>query len=241
MSSVVENIVMGGMGKVGHAITQVLAEAGRPVMSWDKEVVPDVGKCEFLHVAIPYSREFIREVKKGMMRYKPNIVIVHSTVPVGTTRKFGRKAVHSPVRGQHNNLNGAMRDIVKYVGGVVMEKAEKVKSLLALCSVPVEVWKKPEDTELMKLLCLSRFLNDLAFYEEADKICKRFRVDETKMNGWTRDYNVYYKMLEMSRPVLNFPRGNVGGSCVIPVSKMLQAQTKSSFFRKNIDRFKKQM
>src|SRR5687768_9191104 len=112
-------IVMGGKGQVGSALVEILESKDHDVFILDKddEVEPPKRlKYDFLHIAIPFHSNFTQNVKNVIRRYNPTYVIVHSTVPVGTTRRLGKNAAHSAVRGQHPNLKHGIMRFTKYVG-----------------------------------------------------------------------------------------------------------------------------
>lgn len=231
-------LVMGGLGQVGSALAQVLSKKNS-VYILDLNEGPGLIKdLDFLHVCIPYTENFVGIVYDVIEKYKPKYTVIHSTVPVGTTRQIGGNVCHSPVRGQHNDLKGSLLKFSKYMGSVNRRTAEAVKRHLEDSRVKVVVCSKPEETELTKLLCLSRYLNDLAFYEAASSLYKRFRVNRNVMKHWTQTYNEGYKGTKWVRPELDFPNGKVGGHCVIPVSKMLVEQTEDEWFDRNLELFR---
>lgn len=234
-------LVMGGCGKVGRAVACLSAQAHGIPLILDKSCpAPEKQKVDFLHVCIPFSKSFVRAVKGVMKSYPPKYVIVHSTVPVGTTRKLGDSAAHSPIRGQHDELTDSTKRFVKYVGGNTAKTGKKCKEHLESMGLDVSLWDVSEETELMKLLCLSRLLNDLAYYETADGICKRYGVPPERLQEWTATYNDGYKDAKkgyFSRPELTFPNGVAGGTCVLPVSKMLFEQTNNDWLKRNIATF----
>lgn len=237
-------IVMGGAGKIGSAIVDILEEKGYNVDILEKnplcEKCPIPGiKYKFLHVAIPYTDKFVSSVQAAILTYSPEYVVIHSTVPVGTTRKISKNAVHSPVRGQHTDLKGCIMKFVKYVAGVDKKAGFVVAQHLRELGLRVEQWAKPEETELNKLLCLTRFLNDLAMYEKAFQLSKKFAVSAARFMQWTDSYNDGYDGTVFVRPYLSFPMGKVNGTCALPVPEMLQKQAQDDWIMKNIALFKK--
>jgi hypothetical protein len=229
-------VVLGGMGSVGRALVTVLAK-DNDVFIQDKKLseTHNITRC-ILHVSIPYSDVFVREVIDSIMYFQPIVTILHSTIPVGTTRSIREKDIfHAPVRGQHSDLEGGLRKFKMPVAGFGDHGA--VLSHLTNSGIPCELWTSPEETELAKLLCLSRYANTLAWYENADKICKKFGVDRSIVQKWTNSYNDGYFGTPYQRENLIFPNGKVGGTCVLPVTKMLQAQTGDEFTLRNIKLF----
>ncbi len=227
---------MGGAGQVGGAIASILKGHGNRVEVLDIKVKPRF-PADIMHVAIPYSKDFLKIVRAAVKRYKVKLVIVHSTVPIGTTRQLGPMSAHSPVRGQHDNLEWSLLRFIKYVAGTTKKAGDMAFSHLQSNGFPVFQWAKPEDTELMKQLCLSRYLNDLAFYETAYQVCVDKKVSPGLMLHWTDTYNDGYMNTKYMRPQFNFPRGVVGGHCVMPVSKMLYEGTNNKFLGRNIELF----
>jgi hypothetical protein len=229
-------VVLGGMGSVGRALVTVLAK-NNEVFIVDKKLCQNKSNhCDFLHVCIPYSDSFLADVTSECIQYPYSVVIIHSTVPVGTTRSLiGNRIFHAPVRGQHSDLEGGLRKFKMPVAG--FGDAGAVLSHLTNSGIPCELWASPEETEMAKLLCLSRYANTLAWYENADKICKQFGVDRSVVQKWTNSYNDGYFGTPYQRENLTFPNGKVGGTCVLPVTRMLQEQTGDEFTLRNLKIF----
>lgn len=228
-------IVMGGRGQVGSALASVLGNVNE-IHILDVDERPKVDGVDFLHVCIPWSEDFISNVVNAQVDYHPKVTIIHSTVPVGTTRKIGYKSVHSPVRGQHDDLKASLIRFTKYMGGD-QSVVESAANHLRNSGIRVAVLGSSEETELAKLLCLSRYLNDLAWYENASRLCEEFGVDRKIVKDWTLSYNEGYGE-KYKRPDFDFPDGKVGGHCVIPVSEILFNQTKDGFTGRNLSMFK---
>ena len=94
-----------GAGEVGRGLLKVL-KTRYSVVIRDKFDRVD-GNFGVLHIAYPASKNFVAVTKKYIKEYKPELTIVHSTVPVGTTRKIAPFVVHSPVRGVHPKIEKA--------------------------------------------------------------------------------------------------------------------------------------
>src|SRR5207249_6374775 len=75
-----------GLGEVGRPLLEVLKRAHR-VEGVDLPARDISGPVEFLHVCYPAEiKEFAVITAGYVKRYRPEVVIIHSTVPVGTTR-----------------------------------------------------------------------------------------------------------------------------------------------------------
>jgi len=112
-----------GMGEVGKALKEVLeTQKDDKVFTFDIESPGNrnYGSINVLHICFPYSKNFVDEVVHYICDYDTALVIIHSTVEVGTTRKIRGKVggcvVHSPVRGKHPNMVEGLKIFVKYIG-----------------------------------------------------------------------------------------------------------------------------
>lgn len=211
-----------GFGEVGESLYEVLRKK-YAVSVRDKEKGPE-GRFDVLHIAYPWSSFFVRDARAYIKQYRPSLIVIHSTVPVGTTRKISSRAVHSPIRGVHPNLAKGIKVFVKYFGGSNAKRAAMIFSYLG---VPTHVFSKPETTELMKILDTTYYGWNIVFAKEANKICKRLGLsfDEVYTHA-NFTYNEAYTKLGMSRvarPVLRYVRGEIGGHCVIPNTHLLNS------------------
>src|SRR3990167_1519445 len=101
-----------GYGEIGRAIGKFYKD-----FQVEDQLSPAVfTELDILHVCIPYSANFVRIVKNKIQKTGAKLTIIHSTLPIGTTKKIGGAVVHSPVRGVHPNLYEGLKTFVKYVG-----------------------------------------------------------------------------------------------------------------------------
>lgn len=209
-----------GAGEVGQAIYEVLK-------GHYKADIRDVedglkGPYDVLHIAYPPVLGFVDITKRYIKKYKSELVIVHSTVPVGTTSKIGKNAVHSPIRGIHPHLAEGIKTFVKYFAG---EKAEEASAYFKKIRVPVKTFKKPETTELAKILDTTYYGWNIIFAKEVARICEEEGLDfDDVYTTPNKDYNEGYMKLgkeNVVRPVLKATPGKIGGHCVVPNCDLL--------------------
>jgi len=229
-------LVMGGDGTVGKALIENLASTNA-VDVVEVKHKPEVGKYDALHVAIPWQGDFVPKVRDIAKEYSTKLIIVHSTVPPGTTRALGTDAVHSPVQGQHDRLAVDMVKFTKWVGAMSDKKGREACDHMELAGFDARMLGTPETTETLKLLCLARYLHDLAFYENADEILGTFNVNPQTLNRWTESYNKGYAGTKWARSVLDFPGGKIGGKCVAQNSKILYDLTKNKGLARDLETF----
>ena len=236
-----------GYGEIGRAIKQLYSK--RPpnfLFKWTDasvcikdlcNIYDDVIKdCDYLHVCIPYSDDFVDQICECIEKENPKNVIIHSTVQVGTTRKIVEQSgliniCHAPVRGVHPNLNKGLKTFLMYLGYDETQHATKdfiyeVRRLLASIQISTKTVNKFETSELAKLASTSYYGMCIAFHAEINSLCDEMGLSfEEVMTEWNKQYNEGYTKLGMDhvvRPVLSPPDKKIGGHCIIPNAKLLK-------------------
>lgn len=213
------HLIIGG-GEVGKALLKVLSPRYDTQLRDMSDNVQ--GHFDVLHIAYPHVENFIEVTKKYIEEYTPALIVIHSTVPVGTTKTFGDIAVSSPVRGAHPNLAEGIQTFVKYFGG---PKAKEAADIFASIGVPTRVFEKAETAELGKLLDTAYYAWNIIFAKEVKRVCDKMDLDFDEVYTTpNKDYNEGYKKLgkpNVIRPVLEPTPGPIGGHCVIPNAELL--------------------
>lgn len=204
-----------GQGEVGRALADVLRPF-YPVTLVDVNPPPLDG-VEIMHICFPYSDGFVDEVLAYREKYRPAYTVIHSTVAVGASRACG--AVHSPIRGNHFDMERSIRTFVKFVGGPAPE-ADAVADYFLRAGIPVQVCRRQETTELAKLLCTTYYGVCIEYAKAAERKCLEEGVPFAEaFSLWQRTYNEGYAALgrpEVARPVLAPIQSAIGGHCVLP-------------------------
>lgn len=203
-----------GMGEVGTALTNVLDCPGRDLLPPDTETDPD-----FLHIAYPWSEDFIRYTVDYQDHYQPSVVVVHSTVPVGTCDTYGW--VHSPVRGRHPDLARDLTVFRKPFGGPDAKKA-----IHAAMSWPGQavVFPSASATEAGKLWELAQFGLQVRVTQAIYEWCEENGLSGDQVYKiFASDYNAGYSELapQFIRPILEYVSGEIGGHCVVSGTQLL--------------------
>lgn len=208
-----------GLGEVGSAIRDILNCEGYDVKSGMKS--PE-GQFDVLHVCFPWSDTFISDVAKYQGFFRADMVIVHSSVPVGTCDTAGW--VHSPIRGVHPNLKQGILTFVKYFGGKDADKAAKIFKDI---DIMVTLTEKAATTEALKLWDTTQYGIMIMLEKEIYSWCIKNGLDpEIVYTDANHTYNIGYESLgrpEVTRPYLKHMDGAIGGHCVIPNAKLLKA------------------
>lgn len=187
------------------------------------------GEYEIIHIAFPYTEDFIGEVKRYQNLYHPKYTVIHSTVPVGTSRKCG--AIHSPVVGIHPFLEESLKTFTKFLGG---EQASEVADYFRKAGMKVYITDKPETTELMKLLCTANYGIMVEYTKDIKRQCNKYKVPFEAWTLWNDNYNKGYVKLgqeQFVRPNLVPIMNKIGGHCVLPNVGMIETPF-TKFLRK---------
>ncbi len=217
-----------GLGEVGQALFEILSDQYK-VLGLDKETWHsnfdhqnmDQMETDILHICFPYTENFVDLVGLYQEKFKPQFTVIHSTVPVGASRRCG--AVHSPIRGIHPNLEEGIRTFTKFLGG---EDAGLVADYFRRAGLKVHLCDEPETTELMKLADTEYYRVCIEFVQRVKNLCQTYEVpfaDVYTLANLT--YNEGYTKLghpEFVRPVLEPVMKEIGGHCVLPNKKILE-------------------
>jgi hypothetical protein len=214
-----------GWGEVGQAIGKILQMCLRYSR---KSSAIDLAEIltfpvKVIHICIPYDKEFKKTVKYWQNEYPKALVIVHSSVPVGTCDALG--VVHSPIRGVHPHLEDGIRTFVKYFGG---KKAWKAAKIFRDLDIETKVYKDARTTEAIKLWDTTQYGKLIMLEKEIHAWCQKNKIDfKAVYQDANRDYNEGYRALgrdEVVRPYLKHIEGPIGGHCVLPNLKLLKVK-----------------
>lgn len=207
-----------GLGEVGRPLLDVLRRAHR-VEGIDLPPGDAPSRVTFMHVCYPAEiHDFIGVTRQYITRYNPEIVVIHSTVPVGTTRAVqGDRAVsvvHSPVRGKHARMRDELLHYVKFIGAVDASAAARVAEHFEAAGMRTHRFSSPEASELAKLTETTYLGLLVAFAQDVDRMARRVGVAY-------KEIAEFYKEIGYLPGVEFFP-GVIGGHCVMPNIALLK-------------------
>lgn len=213
------------MGEIGKSLSKVFHDAGYSVMTKDSGNVYDgdmFEEVDVMHICMPYSPNFVDLVKQYQAFNKPKFTVIHSTVPIGTSREC--QAIHSPVIGVHPYLAESIKTFTKYLGG---ENASEVADYFRRANIKVYLTDKSETTELMKMLCTTKYGIDIEYVKDVKKQCEKYGVPFEMWTLWTENYNKGYNELEQeqfTRPNLVPIMKKIDGHCVLPNTELIETE-----------------
>jgi UDP-N-acetyl-D-mannosaminuronate dehydrogenase len=231
-----ETVLLVGLGEIGHTLFSLYSEkkmafdvfgvdideAKMRELCQDKSKIPV--KVDVLHVCMPCGNpdKFAQIVADYAAKYKPELVIVNSTVPPGTTLKVAEKCkcqvVHSPARGVHitdEHMLWEMKRWPKYVGGATPKAGVLAKAHFEKLGLTVKVLKSCRETELAKVFETTYRALMIAGFQEMHRIARANGADFNDTVDFLEDTH----RQRLDRPIM-FP-GFIGGHCLIPNTKLL--------------------
>jgi len=237
MGIMMKKDVVAGLGEIGLPILKILSkkekivgyDIDKKLMNEKKFLQLNEFPTSFLHIAIPVTTKFDSNVIQLYKKFKPDCIVIHSTVPPGTTERLQKRLaapiIYSATRGVHKRM---IRDLKRYTKFFAISKlapkkqwAAKTFSKKMLNSgIKTKQMSKPETLELAKILCDTSYLGWLINYSQiTNVIAKNFGVDYDEM--WTFSDEIH-KILG-NRPKM-YP-GYIGGHCVIPNLELINNKT----------------
>jgi len=179
----------------------------------------------FLHICIPYTKNFNLQVFKLEKKFHPQGIIIHSTIKPSTTSNIQRKlqipVIYSATRGVHKRMLKDLRRYTKFFA--IKNNAPNKKwactefvKLLKKSGLKTKQMSSPITLELGKIVCDTSYYGWLINFAQISKIiADREKVDYDEMWSFS---NEIHKFLG-NRPKM-FP-GFIGGHCVIPNLELL--------------------
>jgi UDP-N-acetyl-D-mannosaminuronate dehydrogenase len=174
-----------------------------------------------MHICFPYIGDgtaFVNESVRYIKLYQPELVIINSTVGVGTTRRIaeasGAAVVYSPVRGKHAKMRVDMLHYVKFVGALDKTAGARACEHFESIGMKTRLVDAPEAAELSKLTETTYFGLMIAWAQEVERYCIASGVEYEQVIS-------FYEEIGFFPPVKYFP-GVIGGHCVMPNIRILR-------------------
>ena len=238
-----ETVLVIGLGEIGRALFEVLKEKGNftvygldsdktkmQAIHQDANKLPK--KIDTMHICLPCKDQFsfIDTVSCYASQFKPDLLIMNSTVPPGTTKKTryycSCLVAHSPMRGVHKSpehMRWELKRWTKYVGGTDPQAAEAASVHFKKAGLKVKTLKSSAETELAKLLETTYRAWMIACFQEMHRISRASGADFDDAVDFLEDTH----RVRLDRPIM-FP-GFIGGHCLIPNTELLLQSYNSEF------------
>lgn len=229
--------VIAGLGEIGTPILQLVSKVGVAIGYDIDEKLMDkknfdkyqILQTSFLHICIPFTKNFIAHVLSLYKKFKPEIIIIHSTISPGITSKIQSRlpipVIYSATRGIHKRMLYDMKRYVKFYA--IEPDAPKSRwasfaysKLLKKCGVKTKQMSKPITLELAKIVVDTSYYGWLITYAQlSNMIAIKNGVDYDEMWSFADEIHKYLG----NRPKM-YP-GFIGGHCVIPNLDLIHHET----------------
>lgn len=230
-----------GYGEVGTSLYEMLADAFGPEEVFCRDLKePDFHhQFKFLHICYPQTVGWTASIINYLRMYKPEAVIIHSTLHPGSTQQLNQvenKFYYSPVRGNiKDGMRWCLEKYTKYLAGpdgeIVFSQVlkERIDEVLSKKDISKHLhdahfkvkWVKDSTTlEYAKILDLCWYGLNIAFYQELERICASDQLDYSAIKEFIKSTPVES---EDHAPRTVFYGGYIGGHCVIPAFEKLLA------------------
>ena len=225
-----------GLGEIGFPIYRIISKVF-PTYGYDKntDLLPKTNKkfefhsTRFLHVCIPYNKNFVFNVIKLNKKFLPETIVIHSTIKPGTTRNIQKKlsipVIYSATRGVHKRMPSDLKKYTKFFAFDKTIHNSKASSrlyaqLMKKSGIKTKKMSNPETLELAKIICDTSYLGWLVNYAQLSNIVAiEYGVNYDEMWSFSDEIHKFLG----NRPKM-FP-GFIGGHCVIPNLDLIHNQT----------------
>jgi len=229
--------VVVGLGEIGYPILKFLSkkqitvgyDIDERLMNKSKFKKFQDTQTSFLHIAIPVTSKFELNILQLYKKFKPECIVMHSTIGPGTTeriqKKLGVPLIYSATRGVHKRM---LKDIKRYTKFFAISQnapnkiwAQKTYRLkMKNSGVKTKQMSKPVTLELSKILCDTSYLGWLINYSQiTNMIAKSHDVEYDEMWSFADEIHQFLG----NRPKM-YP-GFIGGHCVIPNLDLINDKT----------------
>lgn len=214
-----------GAGEVGQALRDVISTYHETCIR-DIDPFSECPNVEVIHICYPNHDGFVKTTKSYIQQYQPRLTIIHSSVPVGTTRKCGKGVVYSPIRGRHrgNGLASELKKFTKFVAGNATE-ADMAMRYFQACEWPSYQSYDIESLEFCKLISNVHMGLEIAWRQEIERIMEDLKLNSSAYKQWENSYAEGYKDLgqwHLMRPRMS--PDPIGGHCILPCTEILTSQ-----------------
>ena len=237
MKPKIKKNIVAGLGEIGLPICKLISknsitvgyDIDKKLMNQKKFKKYKKNNTLTLHICIPFSTKFTKNIQKLVRQFHPEILVIHSTVSPSTTSTLQSKlkipVIYSATRGVHKRMYHDLKRYVKFFA--ISSNAPKkqfaikeFKKIMRIHGVKTKQMSKPETLELGKIICDTSYLGWLINYSQlSNMIAINYNVNYDEM--WTFSDEIH-KFLG-NRPKM-YP-GFIGGHCVIPNLDLMHDQT----------------
>ena len=225
-----KTVIVAGLGEIGRPLMEILARV-YPCKGIDVAPIQIDEPCSVFHVCYPFQiPDFVGTTVAYVQKHRPELVIINSTLAVGTTRKIQQRVecpvVYSPVRGKHAKMVQDMFFYQKFVTGFDEGSTQRATEHFSRAGFKVATFPNPEVGETSKLIETTWLGLLVGWAQEVERMA-------SQCDATFDDVNAFIKEIAYL-PTNTFP-GFIGGHCVMPNIALLQQRFSSRFLDAIVD------
>jgi UDP-N-acetyl-D-mannosaminuronate dehydrogenase len=214
-----QTVVVVGLGEVGKPLYELISRHHKTTGVDISPPPTDIKGVDVLHICFPFQiKDFVGETARYAELFSPRLLIINSTVAVGTTRAVAERTrisvAYSPVRGKHARMLQDLQRYTKFVGALDKVCAEKAAAHFASLGLNTRILSSPEAAETAKLTETTFFGLMIAWAQEVERYADQ-------LGGSYEEIVSFYEEIGFFPPVKYFP-GVIGGHCVMPNIELLK-------------------
>lgn len=226
-----------GLGEIGEPILQLVSKKGLTIGYDINEKLMNKKKfhryekipTSFLHISIPYDKKFEENVIDLVSKFKPEVIVIHSTIKPGTTEKLQKRlsipVIYSATRGVHKRMIEDLKRYQKFYSvydwAPNASWAKKAfENRMKKTGIKTKIMSNPLVLELAKIVVDTSYYGWLINYAQlSNTIAIQNKIDYDEMWSFADEIHKYLG----NRPKM-FP-GFIGGHCVIPNLDLMNNET----------------
>ena len=228
--------VVAGLGEIGNPILKLVSKESLTVgFDINQKLIntKQFSKYEnlptrFLHICIPFNDKFIDNTISLYKKFRPEIIVIHSTISPGTTKKIQSKlpipVIFSATRGVHGRMLSDLKRYTKFFSVEpkvprIMWASSNFQKLMKNCKVKTKKMSNPLTLELAKIVVDTSYYGWLINYAQlSNMIAIENQVNYDEMWSFADEIHKYLG----NRPKM-FP-GFIGGHCIIQNLKLIDKE-----------------
>jgi len=239
--------VVAGLGEIGSPILKLILKDSQTIgfdleqKLFNKKLFSKYVHLptKFLHICIPFNDNFIINTISLYKKFKPEIIVIHSTISPGTTKKIQNKlpipVIYSATRGIHRRMLSDLKRYTKFFSVEpnvprAMWASSNFQKLMKNCKVKTKKMSNPLTLELAKIVVDTSYYGWLINYAQlSNMIAIENQVNYDEMWSFADEIHKFLG----NRPKM-FP-GFIGGHCVIPNLDLISDKTLDLIKEINLD------
>lgn len=224
----IKDVIYGG-GEVGKALYDLLSKKFKVEVKdriESKCIYCPGDEVRFVHICIPYDETFVQSVTHYAKVHAGKVVIIHSTIPPGTTEaihtRTGKPIIYSPIRGVHSRFVDDLKRYTKWYAVIGDIDQDKCDAYAAMFEKSQKV-DNPTSLELAKVNETTLYGVLIAYWKSMDEVSREIGANPDILRGFCHEVNEHLH----NRPVMYNDGKPIGGHCVIPNLELLPDSAKA--------------